>query len=143
MVKTSYASFLGAFCLTKVRFDSSWQELLKCSKVAGECSLRIMFMVTKPDASIESCWGVTSCHSSLPDSAVSAVLLTQSWGCVVPVGHPDESQFGEKAWAMVLGVFGGSLNESQGEGVQVWLSASTGVESRFTLESIQGAVGRG
>lgn len=57
--------------------------------------------------------------------------------------HPDGSQAGEKAWAVVLGVFGGGLNESQGEGVQVWLPASTGVESRFTLESIQEAVGWG
>lgn len=54
-------------------------------------------MVTKPDASIESCWGVTSCHSSLPDSAVSiTLLLTKSWGCVVPVELTLMSQSGRK-----------------------------------------------
>lgn len=100
-------------------------------------------MVSKPDASIESCWGVTSCRSSLPHSAVSTALLAKSWGCVVSVGLALMSQSGEKAWAVVLEGFGCGLNGSQGEGVQVWLPASMGVESRFTLVSIQEAMGRG
>jgi len=44
-------------------------------------------MVTKPDASMENCWGVTFCDLCPPDSAVSTtLLLTKSWGCMVPAG---------------------------------------------------------